>query len=217
MKFEIGDRVRCIKEFDGNSFIVGECGKVIKSKEGPFTSLYCIEFDSNIKGHSGNDIERLGENGHCWWLPEQCLDEEITEIVINIKDKTVKVFSNNRKLFFENQIDVGSTIKNAIDTLFSTKKIKVGDTVEIVDEKCLYKHYDTWVNKNAPNFAVYYQYGRCLVDHVGSCTYQVVAKSRYSEDLDHQEPMLYLIQKDDKSCYLIGESGIEKVLNDYTI
>lgn len=211
MKFKVGDRVTCIKDFDGNSSITGESGKVIKSKEGFFNSLYCIEFDNDIKGHSGNDIERLGENGHCWWLPEQCLNEETTEIVINVKYKTVKVSSNNRELLFENQIDVRSTIKNALDTLFSHEKIKVGDTVKIVDEKCLYKHYDTWISRNAPNFAVYYQYGRGLVDYVGSCTYQVVAKSEYSEDLDCQEPMLYLIQKDDKSCYLIGEKGIEKV------
>ena len=72
---KIGDRVRCIQEYDDNSSIVGELGTITIIFEGIVT----VEFDSDIDGHSGHGrysitkTKKLHENlsRNCWNCSEQ--------------------------------------------------------------------------------------------------------------------------------------------------
>lgn len=59
--FEIGDTVKCIKEYDGNYEIVNEEG-VVKSSGLDYVG---VEFFNNIKGHAC-----CGKKGHCWHFSE---------------------------------------------------------------------------------------------------------------------------------------------------
>lgn len=58
--FEVGDTVRCIKEYDGNKKIVGEQGVVKASFD-----YVGVEFFNNINGHGG-----CGKIGRCWNFSE---------------------------------------------------------------------------------------------------------------------------------------------------
>lgn len=58
MKFNVGDRVKCISEHDNNVLIINKIGKVLYSNE----LSSCIEFDDFIDGHA----DRGGKDGHVW-------------------------------------------------------------------------------------------------------------------------------------------------------
>lgn len=59
-KFKVGDRVKCIKEYDDNKDIVGKVGTI---REISLPS-YIVEFDNEIeKGHNGFGV---GKKGYCW-------------------------------------------------------------------------------------------------------------------------------------------------------
>ena len=57
--FKIGDRVKCLKAYDGNHYIIGQEGTVIL-KEGRYI---VVEFDEEVEGHDGRGE---GEDLHCW-------------------------------------------------------------------------------------------------------------------------------------------------------
>lgn len=69
--FKVGDRVRCIKEFDWRTEAVGKIGTVIEVKD----NYYSVQFDENINGHSGFGERVKGIKGCCW-----CFDPEYLEI-----------------------------------------------------------------------------------------------------------------------------------------
>ena len=59
-KFKVGDRVKCIKEYEDNKDIVGKVGTIREI----FSSTCTVEFDNKIeKGHSGFGA---GKKEHCW-------------------------------------------------------------------------------------------------------------------------------------------------------
>lgn len=85
MKFKVGDRVKCVKCYDGNIEAVGKVGTIIDISP----CRYLVEFDVNVGGHSGNEC---GKSGHCWWLRDEHLDlvrNKNEVIVIYRKDDTV--------------------------------------------------------------------------------------------------------------------------------
>lgn len=64
-RFQVGDRVRCIKkdyEISGIN-IVNELGVIREAETGASSVL--VEFDNNIGGHSGGG---KGKDNHCWWV-----------------------------------------------------------------------------------------------------------------------------------------------------
>ena len=69
-KFKLGDRVRCVKSYQGNNKIVGKTGKVIYDSG---THLL-VEFDEYVDGHDGDWGEVRGKDGYCWWLPNNTSD-----------------------------------------------------------------------------------------------------------------------------------------------
>lgn len=50
MKLKIGDKVKCIKAYDGKKEAVGKNGTVIAHNG----YIICVQFDKNINGHNGN-------------------------------------------------------------------------------------------------------------------------------------------------------------------
>lgn len=61
-KFKVGDRVKCIKKYDGNTDIIGKVGTIQTIS----SSRYVVEFDDEIKhGHNGFGN---GKDRHCWFF-----------------------------------------------------------------------------------------------------------------------------------------------------
>lgn len=68
-KFEVGDRVVCISEWDGKRSIVGVAGTVRGHLD---DTIYQIEYDRDIGGHGlsrGMNVPR----GHGWNTDSECL------------------------------------------------------------------------------------------------------------------------------------------------
>lgn len=84
-KFQVGDRVRCIKEdCEIRSInIVNELGVIREAETGASSVL--VEFDNNIGGHSGNG---KGKDNHCWWIMNS---SEYLELVDNKDAKEINV------------------------------------------------------------------------------------------------------------------------------
>lgn len=152
---------------------------------------------------------------------EEVQDNDIpfSEIVIQTDGHctTATVYKNRdcikrafAKCHPEDKFDYETGAKLALKRLFDAiKVISVGDKVKVVDCGESYPVYIDWINKNAPEYAVYYKYD-CKVpqDTVGT----VVKKEQHS---DKEDVMLYLIQTATDACYLVGEKGIKKVQHDY--
>lgn len=84
-KFQVGDRVRCIKkDYEiGGINIVNELGVIREAETGASSVL--VEFDNNIGGHSGNG---KGKDNHCWWIMNS---SEYLELVDNKDAKEINV------------------------------------------------------------------------------------------------------------------------------
>ena len=82
-KFQVGDRVRCIKrDYEiGGINIVNELGVIRETGD----SNVLVEFDNNIGGHSGNG---KGKDNHCWWIMNS---SEYLELVDNKDAKEINV------------------------------------------------------------------------------------------------------------------------------
>ena len=78
-KFKIGDRVKAVKEYDGNKNIVGKIGTVI-ALHGYGADFIGVEFDDEID-FGGHSCDGKGKDGHCWW----CLDRILEPVDYNEK------------------------------------------------------------------------------------------------------------------------------------
>lgn len=84
-RFQVGDRVRCIKkdyEISGIN-IVNELGVIREAETGASSVL--VEVDNNIGGHSGGG---KGKDNHCWWIMNS---SEYLELVDNKDAKEINV------------------------------------------------------------------------------------------------------------------------------
>jgi hypothetical protein len=153
-KFELGDRVKTVEDFNnyGTHVNKGAVGTVIV-KAG---SQICVEFDKYINGHNGYYLKgsrlRNGRNGHCkWFLQEEGDLEKVNEksdecIVIYRKDREVFALDKSTgkkavaKCSPEDTFDFKVGAKLAFERLMTTTKIvkqdkyQVGDKVKIVDK-----------------------------------------------------------------------------------
>jgi hypothetical protein len=84
-KFQVGDRVRCIKkDYEiGGINIVNELGVIREAETGASSVL--VEFDNNIGGHDGGG---KGKDNHCWWFMNS---SEYLELVDNKDAKEINV------------------------------------------------------------------------------------------------------------------------------
>lgn len=88
-KYEVGDRVVAI-EPNGNKFVAGKVGTVIGIVS---DSVYMVEFDENIQGHSGL-LGMYGKDGSCWCL-------EYSQIQLAKEPKFKVVFSGDTTTLFK--------------------------------------------------------------------------------------------------------------------
>lgn len=65
--FQIGDRVRCVVSYDGNTAIVGQLGTAV----GNDGYSVAVAFDNDIGGH---DLGGECEHRHGWNVPARCLE-----------------------------------------------------------------------------------------------------------------------------------------------
>lgn len=130
--FKVGDRVRCIKEFEENRDIIGKIGTVIGIV---YSKLITVEFDEQIKdGHSGkwDSTIKGGKKGHCWHFDinaSQYLEhiEEHKPIVIYQKGKEVIALDKNTgkkgiaKCSPDDKFDFETGAKLAFERLYQDK------------------------------------------------------------------------------------------------
>lgn len=64
--------------------------------------------------------------------------------------------------------------------------------------------------KNAPEYAVYYQFGRDDIIKDDWDVFRIVAKAPHQNE---EEGMLYLIQDELGRCYLLHKDGIAPIKN----
>ena len=71
-KFSVGDRVVCVKPYDGNEKIVGVSGTVVKAKK----DYVGVAFDKDVAGHDldGDCIFRYGWYFHSYDGGESCIE-----------------------------------------------------------------------------------------------------------------------------------------------
>jgi len=65
-KLQIGDRVACVKNYQGRSEAVNMYGRVVKLHG--YDGRVGIEFDEQINGHN---CQGKGEHGKCWNIPSK--------------------------------------------------------------------------------------------------------------------------------------------------
>lgn len=70
--FIIGDRVRCLHAYDGNSRIEGQCGAIVSIPDKPSENIG-VCFDTWVAGHSCGGT---CENGRGWYVPPAYLAME---------------------------------------------------------------------------------------------------------------------------------------------
>ena len=124
-KFKVGDRVKCIKPFDGAEECVGLYGTIICFDD----SYDCgVEFDKNIYGHSCNG---KGKGGHCRYgnFDELELVSATTTITITTNGVTTTATMGDKSAIVKCHVDDEFSIevgaKLAIDRLFEKPQIKI--------------------------------------------------------------------------------------------
>ena len=79
--YNIGDRVRCIDDFDGNSLVLNATGTIVAVLD----DGYSVEFDCNVEGHTCGGTAK---DGHGWYLDKYCIalleEDDNTENQIDI-------------------------------------------------------------------------------------------------------------------------------------
>ncbi len=114
MKFKVGDRVKCIKPVDSNTYIVDKYGTVAQVLEGSTTS-YGVLFDDYIGGH---DVGVKDVYGRGWYCSEDSLvlvEEGISSTETDVEQKTDKPSKIKKLLFVEDgSVDV-DTLTQALD------------------------------------------------------------------------------------------------------
>lgn len=99
MKFKVGDRVRVIRQFAYNTYIIGKIGTIrIIANNGEIG----IEFDEYIHGH---DLHVLGKckYGYGWYCPDDILEpvHDNSKIVITTDGKTTTAKMYDGKKFIK--------------------------------------------------------------------------------------------------------------------
>ena len=220
MKFKVGDRVRAIAEYKNNKKIIGQVGTVRKI----YTDCYYrwgVEFDNDIGGYTYNG---QGKPGHFWVIPESKLEKvSANKIIITTDGKTTTArYYNGKRLIQsaetkcspEDTFDFMTGAKIAFGRLTwetckkttAIDEINIGDKVILVDDWGTFDTYVSWIEKNAPEYAVYYAYK----DHkkTNGLIGKVVAKAPYDNTIGW---MLYLIEADNHVCYLMQQECIRKL------
>ena len=215
MKFKVGDRVRAIAEEDGNTDIVGQVGTVREINP----DFYGVEFDNDIGGCSFH-----GKFGHCWNIPGSKLEKVFDDkIIITTDGKTTTARYYNGKQLIQSaeakcspedtfdfmtgsKIAFGRLTWEACKKTPAVDEINIGDKVILVDDWGTFDTYVSWIEKNAPEYAVYYAYK----DHkkTNGLIGKVVAKAPYDNTIGW---MLYLIEADNHVCYLMQQECIRKL------
>lgn len=206
MKFKVGDKVRAITNNYGIT-----CKE--NKWEGIVTDAYSDEFTARTI-YGINDVSI----GHSYGLLDYRDFELITnnKIVITTDGETVTakkyegkevIKSATAKCHPNDEFDFDTGAKIAFDRLTEQPKedgkFKVGDKVNVVFNGYLYSTYEKWIDRNAPEYAKYWQFN--IHDLVGD-EFKIVARAMHR---DGYEGMLYLIQNSQKQCYLMGEQGLE--------
>lgn len=65
--YNIGDRVRCIDDFDGNSLVLNATGTIVSVVH----DSYGIEFDCDVDGHN---CCGTAKDGRGWYLYDDCIE-----------------------------------------------------------------------------------------------------------------------------------------------
>ena len=65
--YNIGDGVRCIDDFDGNSLVLNAMGTIVAVLD----DGYGVEFDCDVGGHTCGGTAK---DGHGWYLDEDCIE-----------------------------------------------------------------------------------------------------------------------------------------------
>lgn len=131
-KFKIGDRVKAVKECDGNENIVGKIGTVIASY-GYGTDNIGVEFDDKI-GFGLHNCGGKGKDGHCWWCPDRVLEpvryNEKIVITTDGKTTTAKYYAGKfiietatSKCSPDDKFDFETGAKIAFERLTGTPKV----------------------------------------------------------------------------------------------
>ena len=87
------------------------------------------------------------------------------------------------------------------------QKIKVGDTVEIVDTGKMYPTHYEWVKEHVPDLAVYYAYGDSAGYH--DKIKRVSGKFKVQHIADGKAYVMSNA-RGDRKCYLVGMEGLAK-------
>ena len=133
MKFKVGDRVKCVKAYDGKDEAVGEVVTIITKSD-----LNLVEFDVNVDGHSGAG---RGKAGCCWWFPDSYLElarDKNECIVIYRKDNTVTALNKSTgdkavaKCNPADEFDFMTGAKLAFERLVTPPAVKAGDWVKVL-------------------------------------------------------------------------------------
>ena len=135
MKFNIGDRVKCIGVFDGKLEAVGKNGTVT-AVYGSDSSGVSVEFDEYMNGHGGSMV--MGKPGYCWNFyhdAEKYLEPINTGAKILITTDgtttTARLYDGKKvtksaeaKCSPDDKFDFGTGAKLAFERLMGTEKPK---------------------------------------------------------------------------------------------
>lgn len=152
MKYNIGDRVKVKKEFDGRN-LKGRTGTIICSAKGDFPNLdWGVEFDEPIEtwGHSCNN---RGKDGFCRYGKEselELINDNKIVITTNGKEVLARLYGGNKviktataKCSPEDTFNFETGAKLAYDRLMTTtpsaevetSKYKAGDKVKVIGRR----------------------------------------------------------------------------------
>lgn len=138
--FKVGDRVRAIKDYDGNDHIVNQTGTVIVGG----VHHAGVEFDKAVNGH---DCGGRGKHNYCWWCTNDVLEPVAAneKIVITSDGKTTLARLYNGKRVVktakaacapDDAFDFETGAKIAFERLVGkfteTVSFKKGDRVRII-------------------------------------------------------------------------------------
>ena len=131
-KFKIGDRVKAVKEYDGNKNIVGKIGTVIALYDYG-TGNIGVEFDDKI-AFGVHTCGGKGKDGHCWWCSDDTLEpvrrNEKIVITTDGKTTTAKMYDGKTvtktatsKCSPDDKFDFDTGAKIAFERLTGTPKV----------------------------------------------------------------------------------------------
>lgn len=227
-KFKVGDRVRIRewadmeKEFGLDPWNAIDCEFAFV----PEMKHLCGRTATVAKGRSGDII--LDCDNKCdemdWYISADMLEKIETEKVVIYRNGSKVVAKNTYNKIEgvaicspEDEFDFYTGAKLALSRVEEKEqgekiksldeklnKIKVGDTVEVINNGACYTTYKPWFDDFHPELSTRYVFGHGAEERK---KYEVVAMHEHHFDGD----MVYAISKGEfGGVYLIGENGIEK-------